>query len=211
MYSLKIALLLLKEKINKPLRKLEDYLNEMPGILGVFDIEESPDFSPFPLRTTVTHWFSAGHTAKTSRFYDSSTCLSADVSSCTPRTATSGVAARERTRFEAGRGRAVRTPGRPLVSPCGGPSRGGQRGRGGRPPRPRQPTDLRLRRGGLRRRGIWEGPWLDGLVVRADRTDSSQRDGTQNTKAFGIDRGDDNTGSSADESRLDRRPRASVP
>lgn len=54
-------------------------------------------------------------------------------------------------------------------------------------------------------------PWLDGLVVRADRTDSSQRDGTQNTKTFGIDRGDDNTGSSADESRLDRRPRASVP
>ncbi|MDB2266007.1 IS5/IS1182 family transposase, partial [Halorubrum ezzemoulense] len=29
--STKIALLLLKEEINKPLRRLEDYLNEMPG------------------------------------------------------------------------------------------------------------------------------------------------------------------------------------
>ena len=47
MYSLKIALLLLKEKINKPLRKLEDYLNEMPGILDVFDLEESPDYTSF--------------------------------------------------------------------------------------------------------------------------------------------------------------------
>ena len=45
--STKIALLLLKEEINKPLRKLEDYLNEMPGILDVFDLEESPDHSSF--------------------------------------------------------------------------------------------------------------------------------------------------------------------
>ena len=45
--STKIALLLLKEEINKPLRKLEDYLNEMPGILGVFGIEKSPDYSSF--------------------------------------------------------------------------------------------------------------------------------------------------------------------
>jgi IS5 family transposase len=36
--STKIALLLLKEEINKPLRKLEDYLNEMPGLLNVFDL-----------------------------------------------------------------------------------------------------------------------------------------------------------------------------
>ena len=40
--STKIGLLLLKEEINKPLRRLEDYLNEMPGILGVFDLETSP-------------------------------------------------------------------------------------------------------------------------------------------------------------------------
>jgi len=33
--STKIALLLLKKEINKPLRKLEDYLNDMPGILDV--------------------------------------------------------------------------------------------------------------------------------------------------------------------------------
>jgi len=43
----KIALPLLKEEINKPLRKLEDYLNEMPGILGAFDLEESPDYTSF--------------------------------------------------------------------------------------------------------------------------------------------------------------------
>jgi len=46
--STKIALLLLKEEINKPLRKL-DYLNEMPGILGVFGLEKSPDYSPFSI------------------------------------------------------------------------------------------------------------------------------------------------------------------
>ena len=45
----KIALLLLKEEINKPLRKLEDYLNEMPGILGVFDLEKSPDYTSFSI------------------------------------------------------------------------------------------------------------------------------------------------------------------
>ncbi|GAA0249626.1 hypothetical protein GCM10009000_077330 [Halobacterium noricense] len=33
--------------IDKPLRKLEDYLNEMPGILNVFDLEESPDYTSF--------------------------------------------------------------------------------------------------------------------------------------------------------------------
>jgi IS5 family transposase len=37
--STKIALFLLKEEIGKPLRKLEDYLNELPGILDVFDLE----------------------------------------------------------------------------------------------------------------------------------------------------------------------------
>ena len=47
--STKIGLLLLKEEINKPLRRLEDYLNEMPGILDVFDLETSPDHSSFSL------------------------------------------------------------------------------------------------------------------------------------------------------------------
>jgi IS5 family transposase len=45
--STKIALLLLKEEIDKPLRQLEDYLNEMPGILDVFDLEKSPDYTSF--------------------------------------------------------------------------------------------------------------------------------------------------------------------
>jgi IS5 family transposase len=45
--STKIALLLLKEEIDKPLRKLEDYLNEMPGILDVFGLEHSPDYTSF--------------------------------------------------------------------------------------------------------------------------------------------------------------------
>ena len=45
--STKLGLLLLKEEINKPLRQYEDYLNEMPAILGVFDLEKSPDFTSF--------------------------------------------------------------------------------------------------------------------------------------------------------------------
>jgi transposase, IS5 family len=45
--STKITLLLLKEEIDKPLRKLEDYLNEMPGILDVLGIEKSPDYTSF--------------------------------------------------------------------------------------------------------------------------------------------------------------------
>ena len=47
--STKIGMLLLKEEINKPLRRLEDYLNEMPGILEVFGVESSPDHSSFSL------------------------------------------------------------------------------------------------------------------------------------------------------------------
>jgi len=47
--STKIGLLLLKEEINKPLRRLEDYLNEMPGILDVFGLETSTDHSSFSL------------------------------------------------------------------------------------------------------------------------------------------------------------------
>jgi IS5 family transposase len=38
---MKIGLLLLKEEIDKPLRKLENYRNEMPGILGVFGLDKS--------------------------------------------------------------------------------------------------------------------------------------------------------------------------
>lgn len=45
--STKIALLLLKKEIDKPLRKLEDYFNEMPRILDVFGLEESPDYTSF--------------------------------------------------------------------------------------------------------------------------------------------------------------------
>lgn len=45
--STKIALLLLKEEVNKPLRQFEDYLNEMPGILDVFDLKKSPDYTSF--------------------------------------------------------------------------------------------------------------------------------------------------------------------
>jgi len=43
--STKISLLLLKEEINKPLRGLKHYLNEIPRILDVFDLETSPDHS----------------------------------------------------------------------------------------------------------------------------------------------------------------------
>ena len=45
--STKIALLLLREEVNKPLRQFEDYLNEMPGILDVFGLESSPEFTSF--------------------------------------------------------------------------------------------------------------------------------------------------------------------
>lgn len=43
----KIGLLLLKEDIDKPLRKLEDYLNEMSDILSVFGLDKSPDYTSF--------------------------------------------------------------------------------------------------------------------------------------------------------------------
>ena len=45
--STKIELLLLKEEINKPLRELENYLNEMLGILDVLGIEKSPHYTSF--------------------------------------------------------------------------------------------------------------------------------------------------------------------
>lgn len=43
----KIGLILFQEEINKPLRRFEDYLNEMPGILDVFGLETSPDHTSF--------------------------------------------------------------------------------------------------------------------------------------------------------------------
>jgi len=47
--STEITLLLLKAEINKLLRRLEDYLNEMPVIHDVFDLETSPDYLSFSL------------------------------------------------------------------------------------------------------------------------------------------------------------------
>lgn len=43
----KVGLRLLKEEIDKPLRQLEDYLNEMPGIFDVFGLDKSPDYTLF--------------------------------------------------------------------------------------------------------------------------------------------------------------------
>ena len=45
--STKIALLLLKEEIDKPLRDVEDYLNKMPSILDIFGLDKSPDYTSF--------------------------------------------------------------------------------------------------------------------------------------------------------------------
>jgi len=45
--STKIGMLLLKEEIDKPLRDVEDYLNEMPGILDIFGLDKSPDHTSF--------------------------------------------------------------------------------------------------------------------------------------------------------------------
>ena len=43
----KVALLLLREDIGKPLQDCEDHLTEMPGILDVFGLEKSPDHTLF--------------------------------------------------------------------------------------------------------------------------------------------------------------------
>jgi hypothetical protein len=45
--STEISLLLLMEEIDKPLQRVEDYLNEMPGIIDVFGLEKSPDHTSF--------------------------------------------------------------------------------------------------------------------------------------------------------------------
>jgi len=45
--STKISLFLLKKDLSEPLRKFGHCLNEMPGILDMFGLEASPDFSSF--------------------------------------------------------------------------------------------------------------------------------------------------------------------
>ena len=40
-----IALILFRVELEKSLRESEDYLNEMPGILGVFGLDEAPHYS----------------------------------------------------------------------------------------------------------------------------------------------------------------------
>ena len=42
-----IALILFRVELEKSLRETEDYLNEMPGILAVFDLDEAPHYSSF--------------------------------------------------------------------------------------------------------------------------------------------------------------------
>jgi len=42
-----IALILYHVELEKSLRETEDYLNEMPGVLAVFDLDEAPHYSSF--------------------------------------------------------------------------------------------------------------------------------------------------------------------
>ena len=42
-----IALILFRVKLEKSLRETEDYLNEMPGVLAVFDLDDAPHYSSF--------------------------------------------------------------------------------------------------------------------------------------------------------------------
>ena len=42
-----IALILSRVELEKSLRETEDYLNEMPGILAVFGLDEAPHYSSF--------------------------------------------------------------------------------------------------------------------------------------------------------------------
>ncbi|ELY30136.1 transposase (ISH1) [Natrialba magadii ATCC 43099] len=44
---MQIALILDRVELEKSLRETEDYLNEMPGILAVFDLNEAPHYSSF--------------------------------------------------------------------------------------------------------------------------------------------------------------------
>lgn len=40
-----IALILFRVELEKSLRETEDYLNEMPAVLAVFDLDEAPHYS----------------------------------------------------------------------------------------------------------------------------------------------------------------------
>jgi hypothetical protein len=42
-----IALILFRVELEKSLRETEDYLNEMPGVLAVFDLDDAPHYSSF--------------------------------------------------------------------------------------------------------------------------------------------------------------------
>ena len=42
-----IALILYRVELEKSLRETEDYLNEMPGVLAVFDLDDAPHYSSF--------------------------------------------------------------------------------------------------------------------------------------------------------------------
>ena len=42
-----IALILYRVELEKSLRETEDYLNEMPHVLGVFELDEAPHYSSF--------------------------------------------------------------------------------------------------------------------------------------------------------------------
>ncbi|SEP11879.1 transposase, IS5 family, partial [Halogranum amylolyticum] len=42
-----IALILYRVELEKSLRETEDYLNEMPGVLAVFGLDEAPHYSSF--------------------------------------------------------------------------------------------------------------------------------------------------------------------
>jgi hypothetical protein len=42
-----IALILYRVELEKSLRETEDYLNEMPGVLAVFEFDEAPHYSSF--------------------------------------------------------------------------------------------------------------------------------------------------------------------
>ena len=42
-----IALILYRVELEKSLRETENYLNEMPGVLAVFDLDDAPHYSSF--------------------------------------------------------------------------------------------------------------------------------------------------------------------
>ena len=44
---MQIVLILYRVKLEKSLRETEDYLNEMSGVLAVFDLDEAPHYSSF--------------------------------------------------------------------------------------------------------------------------------------------------------------------